>query len=85
MKQCLLGPGAGPDGAKDPASIFGPGPSGAKAPTSFFGPGLKWDHGPNFNFGPGLKWGHGPNIYWVKINKYFGRKHVLMVTDGNLH
>jgi len=30
-EQCLLGPGAGPDGAM--------------APTSIFGPGSKWGHG----------------------------------------
>ena len=79
--QCLLGPGAGPDGAMAPASQFGPGPNGAKAPTYFFGPGPNGAKAPTYLFGPGPSgamaptsffgpgpnWGRGPILQNVKI------------------
>ena len=79
--QCLLGPGAGPDGAMAPTSEFGPGPNGAKAPTYFFGPGPNGAKAPTYLFGPGPSgamaptsffgpgpnWGRGPILQNVKI------------------
>ena len=65
--QCLLGPGAGPDGAKAPTYFFGPGPNGAKAPTYLFGPGPSGAMAPTSFFGPGPNWGRGPTLQNVKI------------------
>ena len=64
---CLLGPGAGPDGAMAPTSDFGPGPNGAKAPTYLFGPGPSGAMAPTSFFGPGPNWGRGPILQNVKI------------------
>ena len=64
FNQCLLGPGAGPDGAMAPTSDFGPGPNGAKAPTYFFGPGPSGAKAPTHLFGPGPSGAMAPTSFF---------------------